>query len=361
MRDQRGSQEKTLSRYGNVIEGVLEDLGADPSLYDAASIRAFISARPKGKSRPAVKEVVSIMTGVFTLPDCSWKVPDGNGRCCADVRHVASICVAALLPSADVERVIAACNLDTAVGLRDRAAILLLARLGLRAGDILNMNLVTLIGCMPVSACQGNPDGSKAPSHTRGGRAVLEYLRRGVRPFTDSHLFVTMQAPVGTASYQLCVGNRSACDRSRRRRDSVPRRARAEAFRGDGDVATGSHAPAGWSRTSSSVSRHHRALRQGRRTASTEYRSSMAGGVPMLSRLVDSYLELRRSTGYPNEGAGVSAPRLRLLCCRAGRDPYPYTHGDRVGSRSTIGGTACQRLGILTGVCSVCPSRRCGS
>ena len=45
------------------------------------------------------------------------------------------------LPAADVERVIATCNRDTAVGLRDRAAILLLARLGLRAGDILKMDL----------------------------------------------------------------------------------------------------------------------------------------------------------------------------------------------------------------------------
>jgi integrase/recombinase XerD len=45
------------------------------------------------------------------------------------------------LPAADIERVIAACDRETAVGLRDRAAILLLARLGLRAGDIRQMDL----------------------------------------------------------------------------------------------------------------------------------------------------------------------------------------------------------------------------
>lgn len=40
------------------------------------------------------------------------------------------------LPADDVERVIASCNLTTLIGIRDRAVLLLLARLGLRAGDV---------------------------------------------------------------------------------------------------------------------------------------------------------------------------------------------------------------------------------
>ena len=40
------------------------------------------------------------------------------------------------LPAEDVERVIASCNPTSPVGKRDRAIMLLLARLGLRAGDI---------------------------------------------------------------------------------------------------------------------------------------------------------------------------------------------------------------------------------
>jgi integrase len=44
-------------------------------------------------------------------------------------------------PTADVERVIASCDLTTPMGIRDRAVLLLLARLGLRAGDIAGMRL----------------------------------------------------------------------------------------------------------------------------------------------------------------------------------------------------------------------------
>jgi integrase/recombinase XerD len=45
-----------------------------------------------------------------------------------------------LTPEA-VERVIDSCNVSSPVGMRDRAILLLLARLGLRAGDIVRMRL----------------------------------------------------------------------------------------------------------------------------------------------------------------------------------------------------------------------------
>jgi integrase/recombinase XerD len=45
------------------------------------------------------------------------------------------------LAAADVERLIASCDLSKTHGIRDKAILLLLARLGLRAGDILGMRL----------------------------------------------------------------------------------------------------------------------------------------------------------------------------------------------------------------------------
>ena len=45
------------------------------------------------------------------------------------------------LSAADVDRLIASCDLGTMHGMRDRAILLLFARLGLRAGDALNMQL----------------------------------------------------------------------------------------------------------------------------------------------------------------------------------------------------------------------------
>ncbi len=45
------------------------------------------------------------------------------------------------LSPCDVERVVSSCDLTTPDGLRDRAVLLLLARLGLRAGDVAALTL----------------------------------------------------------------------------------------------------------------------------------------------------------------------------------------------------------------------------
>jgi integrase/recombinase XerD len=198
MRNQRGIKENTLLRYGIIIKDVLGDLGTDPSLYDAASIRASILSRTKEKGRSAVKEVVTV-TRMFL------RYLIANGRCRTGMDDAVPTfamwrlsTLPRYLPSADVERVIAACHRDTAVGLRDRAAILLLARLGLRAGDILNMDLSDIDWMHASVRVSGKSHTEvRLPLTQEVGDAVLEYLRRGRPPTTDRHIFVTMQAPVG--------------------------------------------------------------------------------------------------------------------------------------------------------------------
>jgi integrase/recombinase XerD len=100
------------------------------------------------------------------------------------------------LPAADIERVIAACDRETAVGLRDRAAILLLARLGLRAGDIRQMDLPDIDWTHASVRVSGKSRyEASLPLTQEVGDAVLEYLRKGRPPVPGTRLFVRMQAP----------------------------------------------------------------------------------------------------------------------------------------------------------------------
>ena len=255
MRTQRGTQEKTLSRYGIVIKDVLGGLGADPSGYSAALIRTFILSRTKGKNRRAVKEVVSV-TRVFLR----YLIAQGVCRTGMDdaVPTFAMWRLSALpryLPATDVERVIAACNRDTAVGLRDRAAILLMARLGLRAGDILNMDLGDIDWQHASVRVSGKSRAEvKLPLTQEVGDAVVEYLRRGRPPVPGTHLFIGMQAPWGAlrvSSVSAIVARAIARARSR---DAVPRRARAASFRSHRDVTAGRHSSTGWGCTTPPVS-----------------------------------------------------------------------------------------------------------
>jgi integrase/recombinase XerD len=196
MRNQRGSKENTLSRYGIVIKDVLAGLGNDPSLYDAASIRAFVLSRTKGRSRGTAKEVVSVLRMFLRYLIAEGKCRTGMDDAVPTVAMWRLSALPRYLPAADVERVIATCNRDTAVGLRDRAAILLLARLGLRAGDILKMDLGDIDWTQATVRVSGKSRWEiKLPLTQEVGDAVLDYLRRGRPPVQGTYLFVRMQAP----------------------------------------------------------------------------------------------------------------------------------------------------------------------
>jgi integrase/recombinase XerD len=113
------------------------------------------------------------------------------------------------LPATDVDRVIAACGRDTAVGLRDRAAILLLARLGLRAGDIVKMNLDDIDWTHASVRVSGKSRREvKLPLTQEVGEAILEYLRKGRPPIQDTRIFIRMAAPwrsLGVSSISALV------------------------------------------------------------------------------------------------------------------------------------------------------------
>ena len=196
MRRQRGTKEDTLHRYGFVLKEALETLGPDPGRYRAESIRTFILGRTEGRTRANAKEVTSV-TRMFLR----YLVAEGKCRAGLDdaVPTLAMWRLSALpryLPAADIERVIAACDRETAVGLRDRAAILLLARLGLRAGDIRQMDLADIDWTHASIRVSGKSRyEATLPLTQEVGDAVLEYLRKGRPPVQATRLFVRMQAP----------------------------------------------------------------------------------------------------------------------------------------------------------------------
>jgi len=106
-----------------------------------------------------------------------------------------------------LQAVLDGCRRDTAVGRRDYAILLLLARLGLRAGEIVSLTLGSIDwdrGCLTVV-------GSKVAQHSElplpadVGSAIAEYLQRG-RPRSDCRrLFLRVSAPIGGLGSQTSI------------------------------------------------------------------------------------------------------------------------------------------------------------
>jgi site-specific recombinase XerD len=95
----------------------------------------------------------------------------------------------------EVEHVLAACDRSRIAGLRDYAIILLIARLGLRASEIVNAELDDVDWLAGVLAVRGKgPRVDHLPLSKEVGEALVDYLRQRP-PCSSRHLFIRATAP----------------------------------------------------------------------------------------------------------------------------------------------------------------------
>jgi site-specific recombinase XerD len=106
------------------------------------------------------------------------------------------------LPQGTVQRVLNRCDRQTSLGRRDYAILLLLARLGLRAGEVVALNLEDIdwdTGLMIVHGKGGRSTQMPLPSDV--GEAIAAYLRNGRPHCLSRRVFIRAKAPlVGFAS-----------------------------------------------------------------------------------------------------------------------------------------------------------------
>lgn len=112
------------------------------------------------------------------------------------------------LPPKQVKLALSNCNRKTAIGRRDYAILLLLARLGLRAGEIASLTLDDIDWEAGRVRIRGKGDRwSELPLTPDIGAAIAAYLRNG-RPYASSRLvFLRGSAPVGGFSNHSAVGS----------------------------------------------------------------------------------------------------------------------------------------------------------
>ncbi len=97
----------------------------------------------------------------------------------------------------EVDRVLASCQRQSAIGRRNYAMVLLLARLGLRAVEVAELTLEDLnwrAGEISVAGKKGGRD-QKLPLTQEVGKALAEYLRHDRPRANTRHVFVRSRAP----------------------------------------------------------------------------------------------------------------------------------------------------------------------
>jgi len=192
MRQVRGTCDNTLYNYGLIIKALLARLGDDPRRFDARSLRQFVLETARSGAPKKCTTALRMFLRFLVV----------EGQCAAGLE--ASIPIVAqwrlsslpryLLPE-DVERVIASCDLATPMGRRDRAILLLLARMGLRAGDVVQLRLSDIDWKeASVRVCGKGRREARLPLTQEVGDAVVDYLKTRPRADDDA-VFLRARAP----------------------------------------------------------------------------------------------------------------------------------------------------------------------
>ena len=97
------------------------------------------------------------------------------------------------LPAEQIQRVLNCCDRNTAIGKRNYAILLLLARLGLRAGEVVTLTLDDIDWEVGVISVRGKGKrAAQMPLPVEVGAAIADYLRQA-RPYCSSRRVLIRQ------------------------------------------------------------------------------------------------------------------------------------------------------------------------
>ena len=191
----RGLRASTVVGYRPTVLALLRELG-NPANFTVEGLRRFVAERsvqvgPK-QARKVLSRLKVFLRFLANQGQCSPSLVDGI----PPIAHWRLTSLPAYLPKEDVEKILKAPDLSKPIGLRDRAILLLLARLGLRAGDVAEMRLEDLDWTSSTLAIHGKERRpGRLPLPQEVGDALLEYLTRGRAKVDADHVFLSVRAP----------------------------------------------------------------------------------------------------------------------------------------------------------------------
>ena len=196
MRQQRGTCDATLYNYRLSICKLLEDLGEDPSMYTAHDLRQFVLQRSRACGWAAAKWCATAVRMFLRFLIANGKCSVGLDAAIPTLAHWRLSSLPRYLQSDEVEKIIQTCDPATLAGSRDRAILLLLARLGLRAGDIVQLRLDDVEWKEAWIQVSGKARyQTRLPLTQEVGAAIADYITNWRPPANTDRLFVCSLAP----------------------------------------------------------------------------------------------------------------------------------------------------------------------
>jgi len=198
---QRGVTAESARGYGYVLRPFLHrhqsaDGALDLGGLTPGDVTSFVVSHVPRLRRGSAKLTVSALRSLLQYLHVQGIIPETLAMAVPSVARWRLAGLPKALESEHVNRLLASCNQDTLVGRRDFAILTMLARLGLRAGEIARLTLEDIDWRRGEIAVRGKGNRhERLPLPVDVGSAVAAYLRHG-RPVEDSRqLFLRVRAP----------------------------------------------------------------------------------------------------------------------------------------------------------------------
>jgi integrase/recombinase XerD len=200
LRVERGLSATTLTNYLPVFRRFLtHTFGPGPvhlAALTASHLAGFVQEQARTMHRGRAKLMVTALRSI-----CRFWLQHGDTQrdlaaAVPAVAHWRLATIPKYLPPDEIERLLNGCCRHTPVGRRDYAILLLLARLGLRAGEVVGLELDDFhwrAGEFTIRGKGRRED--RLPLSTEIGRAVAAYLRHDRPACATRRLFLRSRAP----------------------------------------------------------------------------------------------------------------------------------------------------------------------
>jgi integrase/recombinase XerD len=212
LRQERALAATTQAAYtAFVSEFLTERFGAGPvnlSRLCAADITRFVRRRAGAIQSKRVQLMTTALRSFLRFARYRGDIEKDLAACIPAVANWKQSTLPRALPPDQVEQVLNSVDRKTAIGRRDYAILLILARLGLRAGEIRALTLEDLDwkeGLITVRGKAGRF--SQLPLPKDVGAAIADYLRHGRTTTNSRCVFLRAKAPTGGFQGQSGVGS----------------------------------------------------------------------------------------------------------------------------------------------------------
>lgn len=193
----RGLKPISIDNYVHAVTQIMPKLGYDVEQYNASLIRRTVCDYAEQNRSASTKRMRTGLNAYLKYLVSKDLCSSALLGAVPTVAHWRLSSLPRYITAAEVRQVVQSCDLGKSVGVRDRAILLLLMRLGLRASDIVNLLISDIDWEGATLLVRGKSRKvSRLPLPQEVGDAILRYLEVGrTSNTTCEHVFLCVTAP----------------------------------------------------------------------------------------------------------------------------------------------------------------------